>query len=80
MPLLQLSHIPNPLYTIHSHNDDLNTPETAPVPVSSLVCGDDSGSDDHEVELDGVSPRKTQKRYSRPLQEAAAWFILKTKD
>ena len=65
----------NHVYTIHSDSDDLSTPETAPVPISSLVGSDDSDGDDYQ--LDRVSARQTQKD---PLQEAAARFILKTKE
>ena len=79
----------NHVYAIHSDSDDLNTPEIPPPPISSLVCGDDSDGDDSDGD-DSVGDdsdgddyqldRVPAKRSSDPLQEAAARFILKTKE
>ena len=45
-------------------SDDLSTPEIAPVPISSLVCGDDGDNDDYE--LDSVSNEDSEKKFRLP--------------
>ena len=68
----------NHLYSIHTDSDALSIPEPAPVPIASLVCG---GGDDGDDEEDGTSTAMRDRATSSDLlQEAAARFILKTKE
>lgn len=67
----------NHVYSIHSDGDALSSPESAPLPISSLVCGGVDDGDDVEEE-DGATHNRTG--YSDIVQEAAARFILKTKE
>ena len=66
------------MYSIHTDSDALSIPEPAPVPIASLVCG---GGDDGDDEEDGTSTAMRDRATSSDLlQEAAARFILKTKE
>lgn len=69
------------MYATHSDDNGLNGqgPEPAPVPISALVCNDGGGDDDEQE--DGVSAIfHAATRSFDVVQEAAAKFILKTKE
>ena len=75
----------NHVYSIHSDSDSLSNPKSAPVPIASLVGsfgGDSNGGDgDGSYDENGMSPgMQDHTRSSDLLQEAAARFILKTKE
>jgi len=57
----------------------LDLPEPAPLPITSLVCGDGGGGGD-DSEEDTTSTTAHNRSSSDLLQEAAARFILKTKE
>ncbi len=69
----------NHLYSVHTDSDASSNPEPTPVPIASLVCGNgDDGGDDEE---DGTSTAMQDHTTSSDLlQEAAARFVLKTKE
>ena len=68
----------NHLYSIHTDSDALDLQQPAPLPITSLVCGDGGGGgDDRE---DTTCTTAHNRGSSDLLQEAAARFILKTKE
>ena len=74
----------NHLYSIHTDSDALDLPEPAPLPITSLVSvggggggGDDGGDGSEE---DTTFTTAQSRSSSDLLQEAAARFILKTKE
>ena len=69
----------NHLYSIHTDSDALDLQQPAPLPITSLVCGDGGGGGDDREE-DTTCTTAHNRGSSDLLQEAAARFILKTKE